>query len=346
MPQRKARKVRKKAKKEPNVFRYGRQHGRSDPYFATLNNIQQQAHAGQVNSLIRELKASQDFARRARQEAIEEIYAPVRPMDVDDRPVQPVAIQRNVETHATEPMDIGPIDVGPMDTAPMDIGPTPAAATPQGGNTNHPRVPTRSRRTQTPVIPSRSTPKLRSTPTQTDSQTPSIPSRSTLTQTDSQTKPRRYTRAEKGKGLANPSQVDGLRSRGSTYVEPSIPGPSVLHGWDPFIFQSEGNQPADGRHEAYARFHTNNLRLRSQIKARPRPTSTNFQRGNYADEYQPTTRDNKSRRLIATFEKPTVGPIGSDSRFNPISRRGELSAPQLYQFPQPQLLQNFSLGTT
>ena len=84
MPQRKERKVRKKARKEPKAFRYGRQGGRSDPYFATLNNIQQQAHAGQVNSLIRELKSSQDFARRARQEAIEEIYAPVTAMEVDD----------------------------------------------------------------------------------------------------------------------------------------------------------------------------------------------------------------------------------------------------------------------
>ena len=77
-------KGKKLLKREPKLFKYNQPYNRPDPYFAMLNNIQNQAHIGQVNSLIRELRQAQEFAKRARQQAIDELERPVGPVHVDD----------------------------------------------------------------------------------------------------------------------------------------------------------------------------------------------------------------------------------------------------------------------
>lgn len=86
MPERKQKqKQKKKQKGNAKPFRYGAKIKRApDPYYAMLNNIQQQAHMAQVNSLVGELRQAHDFARRARQEAIDDIYRPVTPMEIDE----------------------------------------------------------------------------------------------------------------------------------------------------------------------------------------------------------------------------------------------------------------------
>lgn len=71
----------KKKRHHAKPFQY--KGNRIDPYFAQLNFIQQQAHNTQVNELIKQLNKTQEFARKARDEAISEIYANSGPMDID-----------------------------------------------------------------------------------------------------------------------------------------------------------------------------------------------------------------------------------------------------------------------
>lgn len=54
-----------------------------DAYHAQLQFIQQQAHNKQVNELIKQLNTSTEFARRAREDAINEIYANTSAMEID-----------------------------------------------------------------------------------------------------------------------------------------------------------------------------------------------------------------------------------------------------------------------
>lgn len=76
----------KKGKKKVKApFRYSK--GGPDPYHNLLNFIQTQAHNNQVDELIKQVNQANAFAKRARAQALDEVYADVREMEVD-RPGQ------------------------------------------------------------------------------------------------------------------------------------------------------------------------------------------------------------------------------------------------------------------
>ena len=101
MPRERRRKAKKdtKPKKEKGPFRYTR--GGPDPYHSMLNFLQTQAHNNQVESLMKQLGQAQAHARSARQEAFEEAYANVRPMDED--PPTPRQHPENMEADPPTP---------------------------------------------------------------------------------------------------------------------------------------------------------------------------------------------------------------------------------------------------
>lgn len=60
-----------------------------DAYHAQLNFIQQQAHNNQVNELIKQLNTANEYAKRSRDDTINEIFGGYGPMEVDARAVVP-----------------------------------------------------------------------------------------------------------------------------------------------------------------------------------------------------------------------------------------------------------------
>jgi len=80
----------------------------ADPYHAMLNFVQTQAHSSQVDALVKEINQAHSYAKRVRQDTIDEIYAPVRPMDVEERPrhrhpPMPPSQPRDTPMHTSNP---------------------------------------------------------------------------------------------------------------------------------------------------------------------------------------------------------------------------------------------------
>lgn len=71
--------------KKPKAFTYGRRGGNQAAQFGYLNFIQQQAHNIQVDALLREVNQAQAFTKRAVKEALDSVYDRSGPMDIDSR---------------------------------------------------------------------------------------------------------------------------------------------------------------------------------------------------------------------------------------------------------------------
>ena len=306
-PERK-RKGKRLLKREPKLFRYGRQYGRADPYYALLNNIQNQAHIGQVNGLIREVRQAKEFAARARQEAIDEIYAPVRPMEVDE--------------HA-------PPSRADVHTAPMRRGATRAA------------------HTQTPP-PGRSSKNFNAEPTAPVSTRSRAPTETTQGKGKGLANPDRFTNLNgpgpstrpQRQGVGMSTQTEKPKTRGQkTQVQPKTRTVGVgpdhhpsSQGWDPalvndtFAFTTEAGQTPAQRRDTRRMFHPRvfNPSLPLPTPGSSTPVIPNFLSGNPVDtwmDYHPITRDNKSPRIQPTFERPRGPAMGQDSRFYPFPPR-------------------------
>lgn len=274
--------AKRKVKKEPKLFKYAQRYSRPDPYYAMLNNIQHQANIVQVNSLIRELRQSQEFARRARQDAIDEIYEPVRPMDVDE--------------HA--PSTLADIHTNPMHRRATRAAQTTSRGSQAGGDLQQilnrhredqapqPHTSQASSQTERPRMVNRKTQVQSKTRSQgvspytgnnldlaTHGWDPSLFSDTFLFKDTSSNQ----TAAERkqARKLLHPRPFN-----------PTIPSPSGGNSTPPMTNFIHGN------------------RLDTWL------------------DYQPRTRDNKSPRLEATSRTPTGAPLGRESRFFPTPPRG------------------------
>lgn len=69
-------------------FRYGR--ARGDNFHQQINMIREISHNAQVDDLIKQVNVAQDYARRIREETINEIFQHTREMDVDPQVVAAV----------------------------------------------------------------------------------------------------------------------------------------------------------------------------------------------------------------------------------------------------------------
>lgn len=76
-----------KKKKGNKPFRYSKKG--PDPYHAQLSFIREQAHNNQVNELVKQVNAAQSFAKRAREDTLNEIFQDYSAMDASPSPADP-----------------------------------------------------------------------------------------------------------------------------------------------------------------------------------------------------------------------------------------------------------------
>ena len=326
MPERKQKpKQKKKQKGNAKPFRYGPKNKRApDPYYAMLNNIQQQAHMAQVSSLVAELRQAQDFARRARQEAIDDIYRPVTPMEVDEHAPHTRADVGGRSMRQQRPK--------PMEGITTDRSkPSVRASKPsrmEGMTTDRPAESVRS-------------PKLRSLratkgPSRMEGMTRGRTSQPDITQARDERE-----RERKGKAPMTREQLEREATQKSTHnrvrkVRASAPhsmsrpdpvhvnseaGPSQPTNLPPpgvepalltpfrFTATEYTHIPAAEREYARTQFHPGNT------PRSPRRNATRDIHPANSIEYGPITRDNQSAR---TSEHSFMyGPYGGESRFRP-----------------------------
>lgn len=128
--------VKKGKKKVKGPFKYT-QKG-PDPYHSLLNFIQTQAHNNQVSALLQQVSQAQAFAKRARQDALDEAYGSVGPMEID-KPARP---QPEPRPSAMEGITRGPFDSRRERSNPSQATPRSSARTRATG-TNTPATPPR-----------------------------------------------------------------------------------------------------------------------------------------------------------------------------------------------------------